>query len=144
MRFFFYCLLIAFLIPPALTDFIVCRLPVSWLLLSFPVLAAVRLCLGADFMLVLTGMLPGIVLMVPALLDRGIAWGDAFTVMTAGCLVGWESCLLILLAGTFTCGVYMLARHRRQAPFVPGLLAAAWLLMILELAGEKGIWGLLR
>ena len=132
-----HILFLFFLIPAALTDFVLCRLSLLWVFVWSILAIAAGLIWGAGFPLIIFDLIPGIIVLAAALAGKGITVGDALSIAIAGCLLGWEESLLRVLAASVICGGVMLVQRKRSCPFLPGLLAASWMLETAGRIAEK-------
>ena len=123
-----HVLLFLFLIPAAFTDFVLCRLSLAWIACWCAFSVLFHLFTGAGAPSLLFDLLPGLILFAAALSGKGLTVGDALSVAVTCCLVGWEEGLQTVLAASVICAVFMAVRRRKNGPFLPGMLAGAWLL----------------
>ena len=115
------------------------RVPLWLLGLGSGVIMTVALCRGVwgiwGYSVMLSGALPGVLLLLLALLTGLVGYGDGIVLTAVGVLVGLRESVLILTVGLVlaaVCSVVLLALgkagRKTQIPFLP-FMAVAWILV---------------
>ena len=119
-------LLFCFLFPTA-TDLLFQEVSVRWIIGGTVFALLWNLFCGVSVIDVGVCLIPGVLLWILSRLSKGIGTGDVLAAFLLGMICGLPFGLEILFGGSVLCFLGQIIRKQKQMPFVPWLLASAYI-----------------